>query len=188
MMVKLWLNYCLILNSRPQKAPVKLRVIFFLIFATISLGYFNASSLLKKEVRLSHLKLQMSENELVTYFGSPYSRENNRLTFILDDASLLFVGLQENRVVSALVKYHRPVKIQDPRFRHLTLVQMDLVSNQSPSYFFAGKPEEGLIYKVTKDGVVESLTWVPPFIHGQQRAKNLQALLKDFRTQNLTNM
>jgi hypothetical protein len=108
----------------------------------------------------------------------------------LEDASQLFITLRDDRVASAMVKYHRPLKIQDPQLRRLTLVQMNPgdIQDSAPTYFFAGKPEEGLIYKVTKDGEVESLTWVPPFTYGRYQEKNLQALLRDFRTQNLSNL
>ncbi len=73
--------------------------------------------------------------------------------------------------------------------KQLTLVQMSLADqNEDASWFFAGKPQEGLIYKITQNGMIESLTWVPPFTYGSNQAKNLQVLLQDFKSQHLSKM
>jgi hypothetical protein len=169
---------------------MKLGVIFTVILIVIASAYYSANNALHQKIELSSLRLQMTEAELQQLFGAPYSRDNNRLTYVLDDASQLFITLRDEKVASAMVKYHKPLKIQDPQLRRLTLVQMNPgnIQDSAPTFFFAGKPEEGLIYKVTKDGEVESLTWVPPFTYGQHQAKNLQALLRDFRTQYLPNL
>lgn len=169
---------------------MKLGVIFTVILVVIASAYLSANSALRNKAQLSALRLQMTEQELQDKFGAPDSRDHNILTYVLEDASQLFITLRDDRVASAMVKYHSPLKIQDPQLRRLTLVQMNPgdIQDSSPSYFFAGKPEEGLIYKVTKDGEVESLTWVPPFTYGHHQEKNLQALLRDFRTQNLSNL
>ena len=96
----------------------------------------------------------------------------------------------QNVVASAVVKFHGAIKIEDPEIRKLTLVQMAPpdFQNDDTSWFFAGKPSEGLIYKITQNGEIESLTWVPPFTYGSNQAKNLQVLLRDFKNQHLSNL
>lgn len=169
---------------------MKLAVTFSLIFGLIAAAYINASQKLAQEVDLKALKLQMGQEELEAKFGAPFSRERNTLTYILEDSSQLRITLRDGLVASAVVKFHRPLRIEDPQLRRLTLVQMQPaeVYDDKPSWFFAGKPEEGLIYKITQNGEVESLTWVPPFTYGAYQKKNLQALLHDFKNQHVTNL
>lgn len=169
---------------------MKLGVIFTLIFGLIAAAYINASNSLGQKVDLNALQLQMPVEELENKFGAPFSRERNTLTYILEDSSQLQITLRDNVVASAVVKYHRPLRIEDPQLRQLTLVQMQPAGmhEEKPSWFFAGKPEEGLIYKITQNGEIESLTWVPPFSYGTHQAKHLSALLRDFKTQHVSNL
>jgi hypothetical protein len=62
------------------------------------------------------------------------------------------------------------------------------MNNEKPSCFFAGAPELGLIYKITSDGIIESMTWVEPFTLHSHHPKNVQALLRDFKSTLLSNM
>jgi hypothetical protein len=148
-------------------------------------AYQVARNKIEKPLNLSSLKLGMFENEIERIFGTPSAENRNQATYILDDGSELTITYRDKQVSSATVKFHKIVKIQDPEMRKLTLVQMatnDLDST-NPSWFFAGKPEEGLVYKVTSDGIIQSLTWIPPFSANHNQAKHLQALLMDFKSQ-----
>lgn len=169
---------------------MKLGVIFCMIFGIIAIAYFNAHQKLTQIVDLKSLHLQMTLKQVKETFGTPYSRDRNVLTYILEDSSHLSITLRDEVVTSAVVKFHNPIRIEDPKMRSLTLVQMSAadLSEGNPSWFFAGKPEEGLIYKITQKGEVESLTWVPPFSYGSNQPKNLQALLRDFKNQHLSNL
>ena len=132
----------------------------------------------------------MTVVELEDDFGAPFERNRNELTYILEDSSQLIITLRDNLVASALLKFHRPLRIEDPKLRQLTLVQMNAseLEGDRPSWFYAGKPEDGLIYKITQKGEVETITWVPPFTYGNNQPKNVQALLKDFRIRHLSNL
>ena len=169
---------------------MKLGVIFTMIFGIIAIAYINAHSKLTQTVDLSSIHLQMSVSELEKSFGSPTSRERNTITYILADSSQLTLTLRDDVVASAVVKYHNPIRIEDPQMRQLTLVQMsgEALESEDPSWFFASKPEEGLIYKITQKGEIESLTWVPPFTYGTHQAKNLQVLLRDFKSQHTSQL
>lgn len=169
---------------------MKYGVIFTIIFAVIGLAYFNAQSKMNTPLHLEGLRLGMDTYELRSTFGVPSAQDRNQLTYIFEDGSELTVTLRDEVVASAKVRFHNPLKIEDPQMRELTLVQMesDEYSSRSPSWFFAGKPEEGLIYKITSEGKIESLTWVDPFSYANNRPKNLQALIRDFRTQHLSNL
>lgn len=164
---------------------MKLGVIFTAIFGIIAVAYYSANLKLNHKVELNALHLQMTVSELEASFGSPFSRERNALTYILEDSSHLLITLRDDVVASAVVKFHTPLKIGDPELRKLTLVQMSPadLGNENTSWFFAGKPSEGLIYKITQNGEIESLTWVPPFTYGSTQAKNLQTLVRDFKSQ-----
>jgi hypothetical protein len=109
---------------------------------------------------------------------------------VLEDSSQLMITLREDVAASAIVKFHRPLRIEDPEIKKLTLVQMSPadLQNENPSWFYAGKPEEGLIYKITQQGTIESITWVPPFTNNNHQAKNLQVLVRDFKGQHLSNL
>lgn len=169
---------------------MKTRIILMFIFVTILGAYFTAQNKISHQPNLRALKLGMNIEELEHYFGAATSAERNLLTYIFDDSSELVVTLRDDMVTSAIIKFHSPLKIEDPKLRELTLVQMDSgqLSDNKPSWFFAGKPEEGLIYKITSEGTIESLTWVPPFAYENKHQKHLHALLRDFRHQNLENL
>lgn len=169
---------------------MKLGVIFTVIFGITVLAYTTASKSLSQKISLKSLHLQMSASEIEKNFGAPFSRQRNVLTYILEDSSQLMITLREDVVASAIVKFHNPLRIEDPEIKKLTLVQMSPadLQNENPSWFYAGKPEEGLIYKITQQGTIESITWVPPFTYNNHQAKNLQALVQDFKGQHLSNL
>lgn len=153
-------------------------------------AYQVAQNKIQSPLALTSLKLGMDVTQIEEVFGTPSAQSRNQYTYILEDGSELFITLRDEVVSSAKVKFHHPVKIQDPEMRKLTLVQMDSHNFESnrPSWFFAGNPAEGMIYKITNEGVIESLTWVPPFTYGNNRPKQVQALLRDFQTQQLDKM
>lgn len=165
-------------------------VLSFILFIGLIFGaYFGAQSKLQVNEAYRNLKLGMTTDSLEHLLGSPTSKVRNQLTYIFDDSSELTVTLRDDIVSSAKIRFRSPIKIEDPDFRKLTLVQMESDTlTEKPSWFFAGKPAEGLVYKITSDGFIESLTWVPPFTYGSKDPKNLQALLQDFRTQQTINM
>ena len=163
---------------------MKLTLVFTLILSLTAYAYFSAHQKSHTLVNIQALHLGMSVKDLDKAFGSPSAVNRNQMTYIFDDSSELVVTLRDEEVSSAKLKFSRPLKIEDPKMRGLTLVQMNSDENNGnrPSWFFAGKPEEGLIYKITSDGVVESLTWVPPFTYGSNQAKRVGVLLKDFQS------
>lgn len=167
-----------------------MRYVFYMMFLiTMIFGaYLSAQHHIKNPMDIQSLRLGMNLQELKKTFGTPSDQYRNRLTYIFGDSSELLIDLRDGVVSSARLKFHRPLKIEDPKMRQLTLVQMHSDASNRPSWFFAGKPEEGLIYKITAEGVVESLTWVPPFSYGSTQPKRLQALLLDFKSQHSSKM
>jgi hypothetical protein len=160
--------------------------VYLLLTLSLTLGaFFMAQNKIQKPLALDSIHLGMSVGEIQKSFGTPFAETRNHFTYILDDGSELLITLRDEKVSSATVKFHRKIQIQDPDMKKLTLVQMEETQQETsnPSWFFAGKPEEGLIYKITSDGIIESLTWVPPFSYGSTRPKQLQALLRDFNSQ-----
>lgn len=153
----------------------------FLTLGLIFGAYQMASQKMERPLNLQSIRLGMSLREAQKNFGLPSARTHNQYTYILNDGSELTLTLRDKRISSANVRFKRIIKIQDPEMRKLTLVQM--ANTNFPTWIFAGKPEEGLIYKITSEGIIESLTWVPPFSVSQGKPKHLQALLRDFRTQ-----
>lgn len=169
----------MILNLRDD-LMLKFVLIAGLFSAFIGSAYFTAETKMNHRSDLHFLKLGMTSEQIELTLGAPTSRHGQELTYILDDASELVISFRDTIVTSAKVKFLRPMPVQDS---NLTLIQMD--SNQTgtnPSFFYAGKPQEGLIYKISSEGLIESMTWVQPFSHGHSRPKNLQALLRDFKS------
>lgn len=156
----------------------------------VGAAYYNAQSKIHNTLNLTAVHLGMNVTEIESSFGVPSSKDRNQLTYIFDDSSVMVLSLRDDVVASATVKFHQPMKITHPEMRKLTLVQMESESLMSdePSWFFAGKPEEGLIYKITSQGAIESMTWIPPFSYSQHQPKQLQALLQDFRSRQVTNL
>lgn len=156
----------------------------FLALLLITSAYQIAAKKMEQPLNLQSIRLGMSLKDVQRNFGSPSAQYHNQYIFILNDGSELTVTFRDKRISSATLKFQRVLKIQDPEMRKLTLVQMGSpdLENNHPTWFFAGKPEEGLIYKITSRGIIESLTWVPPFSVNQNQPKNLQALLRDFHT------
>jgi hypothetical protein len=163
---------------------VKYVFILTIAVAFMSIAYRSAKTKIGTPVDLHSLHLGMTSSELADIFGHPDAQNRNHLTYILEDSSKMIITLRDDVVASARVEFHHPLKISDPKLRQLTLVQMeaDSLNETEPSWFFAGKPEEGLIYKITSTGSITSLTWVPPFSYSGHNPKNLQALLNDFKT------
>ncbi len=161
-----------------------------LVLGFIFCAYFAAQSKIQRPLNINQLRLGMSANDLESHFGTPSAQSRNQNTYILDDGSELIITLRDEVISSAKVKFHKILKIQDPEMKQLSLVQMsaDEYESNRPSWFFAGKPEEGLIYKITSEGVIESLTWVPPFSYGRNKPKQLQALLEDFQAKKTSNL
>lgn len=158
--------------------------IFVLIFVAISGAYYSAQDKMSAVPDLRALHLGMSVGELENAFGAPVNKHINQLTYLFANSAQLIITLRELEVASAQLKFHRPLQISDPQLKQLNLVQMEL-KNQDLSWFFAGNPQEGLIYKITTDGVIESITWVPPFTYQGKSPKKIGALLRDFQDKTL---
>jgi hypothetical protein len=168
---------------------LRILFIFSLIIGTVGSAYYTAQSSLSTKADLSTLKLGMNLQRVKKVFGAPTSENRNILTYILPNSSVLTITFRDDVVTSAKVKFLQNVKVTDPELRKLTLVQMDpALSDEKPSWFFAGAPEQGLIYKITADGLIESVTWVEPFTLRSHQPKNVQALVEDFNSSHLSNM
>jgi hypothetical protein len=169
---------------------MKSLILFFSFLGIIGLAALSAN--LKQEFHfdVSSLKLGMTENQVLKLYGEPFAHNRNLYTYIFQDSSELLITFRDQVVTSAEFKYKNPPKIEDPEMRKLTLVQMQSEENfpSQPKWFFAGKPEDGMIYKITSAGEIESLTWVPPFSYGANRPKQVQALLRDFRVKQTSNL
>lgn len=163
---------------------------FLFSIGLIVAAYQAAQTSISRPLNLSAIRLGMDMKEIKDAFGTPSAKMRNQYTYILGDGSELTFTLRDKKLSSATVKFHRPIPIADPEMRKLSLVQMDdrKTEDNRHSWFFAGNPEEGLIYKISSEGIIESLTWVPPFTYGGNRPKHLQALFRDFHSQQLTNL
>lgn len=160
------------------------------LIGIVSSAYVSAHKKLGVKPEPTLIRLGMSESETRASFGAPTAIDRNEWVYIMPDSSELIVTLRDQKVTSAKLKYREPVKVTDPELKQLTLVQMDNSPTQSgePNWFFAGKPEEGLIYKITSEGRIESITWVPRFKYGNSRPKKVQALVRDFNRREFVKM
>jgi len=94
---------------------------FTVILTVFALAYFSARESQGKKVSLSRLRLQMTVSELEKEYGAPFSRQRNMITYILEDSSQLIVTLRDEVIASAIVKFHRPLQIEDPELKKLSL-------------------------------------------------------------------
>lgn len=164
-----------------------LKFVFYSIFIVlIGLSAFKSA---EKKLRISSdfdfIRSGISIRELEKKVGQPLSIEKNENVYILDDGSELRVTVNEGKLLKANLKFNHLLKIQDPKIKGLTLVQIqpDPYEIQNTSWFYAGDPNRGMIYKVSSKGFIEGISWLPPFHYPDHRPKQLQALLQDFRTQ-----
>lgn len=164
---------------------MKFSFIFAVILVATLGAYYSAQDKMSAVPDLRALHLGMNVVELKSAFGAPVHKHLNQLTYLFGDSAQLIVTLRDQEVASAQLKFHRPLKISDPQIKQLNLVQMEFKNNQDMSWFFAGNPEEGLIYKITTNGVIESVTWVPPFSYQGDSPKRVGTLLRDFQDKTL---
>ena len=136
------------------------------------------------------IKLGMSLAQTSELIGTPTAVDGTRWIYILEDQSELVLSFRDDVIWSASLNFQEPKEIEDPDFKELTLFQIgiDGSDTENPSYFYAGEPGEGKIWKVNAQGKIESLTWVPPFQQTTLQPKNIQALYKDFRGQYRMNL
>lgn len=160
---------------------MKMTFIFVVIFAATMGAYYSAQDKMSEVPDLRALHLGMSVDELKASFGAPVYKNHHQLTYLFVDSAQLIITLRDQEVASAQLKFNRPLKISDPQLKQLNLVQMELKESKDLSWFFAGNPEEGLIYKITTNGVIESITWIPPFSYQGEGPKHIGALLRDFQ-------
>lgn len=160
---------------------MKTTFIFVVIFVATMGAYYSAKDKMSEVPDLRALHLGMNVDELRSSFGAPVYKHLNQLTYLFADSAQLIITLRDQEVASAQLKFHRPLQISDPQIKQLNLVQMELKESRDLSWFFAGNPEEGLIYKITTSGVIESITWVPPFSYQGEEPKHVGALLRDFQ-------
>lgn len=169
-----------------------LKMVFFLVVFSgmIFTAYNSAHKKMNSRTDLQKLTLGMNVQQIEKAFGVPTAQNRNQLIYVLDDTSELTVTLRDNVATSAQIKFISPVKVNDPELKKLTLVQMDPQETNSgkPNWFFAGKPEEGLIYKISASGAVESITWVQPFTYHNERPKNVQVLVRDFNAREFSKL
>lgn len=160
---------------------IKKTIIALGLFIIVGLAYFSAE---KKKLSIHPLlKIQVGMNENSLQFLGPAISSNNReKIYWLDNGATFLVTLFEGKITGAWLNFTSPVEIQQTWTQNLKFVQMTIDSEQDPSWFFAGNPNEGKVFKINTFGLIESITWVKPF-ESHQQSKNLQALYNDFTSQ-----
>lgn len=126
-----------------------------------------------------HVGLRIDE---IGFLGEPDSVSERERVYLLPDQSTLVVAIEGGAVSAAWLELRQPLKIEDPQFKQLRFVQMGVDAALSPTWFYAAAADMGRIFKVSQQGVVESITWVKPFSPAGP-SRQLQALLREFTTQ-----
>lgn len=177
-------------NFLRDSTMVKMVLFLVLFSGMLFTAYNSAHEKMNHRSNLQKLTLGMNTSQIEKAFGVPTAQHRNQLIYVLDDTSELTITMRDEVATSAQIKFINPVKVSDPDLKKLTLVQMDPEETTSgkPNWFFAGKPEEGLIYKITASGVIESITWVQPFTYRHERPKSVQVLVRDFNSRELSNL
>jgi len=158
--------------------------LFFLVIALmIAVFSFHHLDQTASQTKVfDQLKLGMTPDQVQDLLGYPTDKSDVETTYILDDSSEILLSFRDNELSSAKLKLKTPMKVSDSALSQLRMVQLSAPSlmESRPSWFYAGKPEDGLIYKINAEGYIESLTLVPPFTY-QYQPKQLQALYSEFK-------
>ena len=165
-----------------------MKYIFYSIFVGVFCfsAYQSAEKKLKQSRNFDFIRSGISLTDLEKKIGRPLSSFQNENIYSLKDGSELKVTFHEGKILKANLKFNQLIQIEDPRVKGLTLVQIqaDPYEAQNTSWFYAGDPAQGMIYKISSKGHVESISWLPPFQYNNgHHPKQLQALLQDFKTQ-----
>ena len=150
----------------------------FALATLVGVALWSAQSKVHDYSSLTPLRVGLAAQEL-EFLGEPVSSSERELVYMLPDQSTLVVAVTDGKVSAAWLELRQPLKIQDPQLKKLRFVQMGMDASLAPSWFYAAAADEGRIFKVSQQGVVESITWVKPFAPAGP-SRQLQALLREF--------
>jgi hypothetical protein len=160
---------------------VKKSLLYFGLFAIVMSAFFTAQ---EKKVDLDPLlKIQVGMSaESLSFLGPAISANDRERVYWLENGSTFLVTLFEGKITGGWLSFQSPLKIQEHSTQKLRFVQINLDHENDPSWFFAGAPSLGKVFKINQAGLIESIIWVKPFATDAP-AKNLQALYQDFTIQ-----
>lgn len=151
------------------------------IFAIVVLALYSAQTKVHDYSSLTDLRVGLNANQL-SFLGQPVSSSERERVYLLPDQSTLVVMIQDQKVSAAWMELRQPLKVEDPQFKRLRFVQMGVDAALSPTWFYAAAADQGRIFKISQQGLIESITWVKPF-EPQGRTVQLQALVQEFTGQ-----
>jgi hypothetical protein len=151
------------------------------IVALAAVALVSAQSKIHDYSSLAPFHVGLTTEEL-EFLGTPHSATERELVYLLPDQSTLVVALEDNKVAAASLELRQPLKIEDPQLKQLRFVQMGMDAAMNPTWFYAAAADRGRIFKVSEQGLIESITWVKPFSPAGP-SRQLQALLREFNTQ-----
>lgn len=154
---------------------------FCVIAAVVGMALYSAQTKVHDYSSLADLRVGLQSNQL-SFLGQPISSTDRERVYLLPDQSTLIVMLQDQKVTAAWMQLRQPLKIEDPQFKRLRFVQMGMDEALSPTWFYAAAADQGRIFKISQQGLIESITWVKPF-SANETPKNLQALMQQFNGQ-----
>ena len=113
------------------------------------------------------------------FLGHPLSMNQKERIYQLPDYSSLVIHSDGEKVTGAWLQLKQPMRIDDPTIKQVQFVQLEMDNALVPTWFYAGAADEGRIYRVSEQGLIESISWVKPF-NALGPKQKLQALLKEF--------
>ncbi len=152
------------------------------ILSLVGVALWSAQTKVHDYSSLESLKVGLPVEQL-SFLGEPLSITARERVYLLPDQSTLVVAVENERVAAAWLDLRQPLKIVDPQFKQLRFVQMGIDASLAPTWFYAAAADRGRIFKVSQQGLIESITWVKPFAVDGGKARQLQVLLHDFTTQ-----
>lgn len=115
----------------------------------------------------------------LNHLGEPVSVSSSERMYFLNNGSTLVVSVFQHTITGAWLNLKNPISIQDEHLKSLRFVQVGVDESLRPTWFYAGLPGDGRVFKVVQNGLIHSITWVRPF--GQKESpRQLQALYKEF--------
>ncbi len=142
------------------------------------LSFLSAQNKVNDYSLVENLRVGTPLNEL-GFLGHPLSMNQRERVYQLPDYSSLVIHTDGEKVTGAWLQLRQPMRIEDPIIKQAQFVQLGMDHALAPTWFYAGAADEGRIYRVSEQGLIESISWVKPF-NALGPKQKLQALLKEF--------
>ncbi len=137
----------------------------------VFLAHLNTRSVVDLQ-SLNFLQVGVEQQNVLEEMGRPTKQTDHSWSYALKHDAQLVIFWNANSLESAVLKFSPPRNLTNLTKEappHLVRVHPDLFPKQSLSdqqaeqWYYAGSPANGKLWKIFKNGTVESISWIRPF-------------------------